>query len=378
MFDFSFNFDSNDVHTIHPYPAKFPPSVPHQLLQKLSKPGDVVLDPFCGSGTTLAEGLSFDCNVIGNDINFIALLISKVKTSNYSENDFMQCELYIKQIQDNYKVKKNIISKTEFKGIEHWFQDNVRYELDLIKEIIITIKDKKQKELLELVFSTIILDVSNQESDTRYASIDKNIQDDATIELFIKKYYLVKGKVSKFNYNENLTTIILNEDARQLKSIKDNSVDIIITSPPYANTYDYYLYHKQRMNWLDFDFNTSKNMEIGSRNEYSSKKRPIETWVRDIKGFIVAMQRVIRPNGYICIVIGDSVVNKIFFDALDAIKQIASDLNLEFVFSTSAPLSKNSRKFNHKFRTEHDKKEHIIILRKKVVDIMVKKSCDSF
>lgn len=364
MFDFSFNFDSKDIHTIHPYPAKFPPSVPHQLLQRLSNPGDVILDPFCGSGTTLAEGLSFDCHVIGNDINFIALLISKVKTSNYFESDFLNCESCIKQVLHNYKIQKHIKRKTEFKGIEHWFQDNVRYELDLIKETIVSIKDKKQKELLELVFSAIILDVSNQESDTRYASIDKNIQDEATIELFIKKYYLIKGKISSFNYNENLTTTILNEDARQLKSIQDNSVDIIITSPPYANTYDYYLYHKQRMNWLEFDFNTSKNMEIGSRNEYSSKKRPIETWVRDIKSFIAAMQRVIKSNGYICLVIGDSVVNKTFFDAQDAIKQIASDLGLEFVFSTSVSLSKNSRKFNHKFRTQHDKQEHIIILRK--------------
>lgn len=364
MFDFSFNLNSNDVHTIHPYPAKFPPSVPHQLLDKLSKPGDIILDPFCGSGTTLAEGLLFDCNVVGNDINFIALLISKVKTSQYSELDFIQCELCIKQIQDNYRRKKKLKKKTQFEGIGHWFQENVQYELDLIKETIIPIDNTKQKELLELVFSTIILDVSNQESDTRYAAINKNIQSGATIDLFIRKYDLIKSKISKFNYNEKLTTTILSEDARQLKSIQDNSVDIIITSPPYANTYDYYLYHKQRMNWLGFDFNTSKNMEIGSRNEYSSKKRPIETWIKDIKDFVKTMQRVTKPHGHICIVIGDSVVNKMFFDAQIAIQNIASELNLKFVFSTSVSLSKNSKKFNHKFRTSHNKKEHIIILQK--------------
>lgn len=364
MFDFSFNFDSKDVHTIHPYPAKFPPSVPHQLLQELSKPGDVILDPFCGSGTTLSEGLSFDCNVIGNDINFIALLISKVKTTLYSDKDFQSCEKKITELQENYKSKKDIDKRTDFKGIDHWFQDNVRYELDLIKEIIVAIKNKKQKELLELVYSAIILDVSNQESDTRYAAINKNIQDGFTIEQFIKKYLSIKNKISKNNYKDNLKTTILKEDARTLKSIKDNSVDIIITSPPYANTYDYYLYHKQRMNWLDFDFNESKNMEIGSRNEYSSKKRPVENWVNDIKGFITTMQRVTKQGGYICIIIGDSVVNKKLFDVHDAIKNIAKDIDLEFIFSTSVSLSKNSKKFNHKFRTQHDKQEHVIILRK--------------
>lgn len=364
MFDFSFNFDSKDVHTIHPYPAKFPASVPHQLLQKLSKPGDVILDPFCGSGTTLAEGLSFDCNVIGNDINFIALLITKVKTTNYTEEDFLACEQQISKLKQNYQKRNALNNKTMFKGIEHWFQENVQYELDLIKELIIGTKVKKQKELLELVFSNIILDVSNQESDTRYAAINKNIQDSFTIDLFIKKYNLIKEKISNNTHSENLYVTILNEDARQLSSIKDNSVDIIITSPPYANTYDYYLYHKQRMNWLNFDFNISKNMEIGSRNEYSSKKRPIENWINDIKEFITAMQRVTKEHGYICIVIGDSVVNKIFFDAHDAIKDIAQELNLEFIFSTSVSLSKNSKKFNHKFRSQFDKQEHVIILRK--------------
>lgn len=364
MFDFSFNFDSTNVHTIHPYPAKFPPSVPHQLLQRLSKPGDVILDPFCGSGTTLAEGLLFDCNVIGNDINYIALLISKVKTTKYSDKDFKSCEKEIDKLQEVYKARKSIDKKTDFKGIEHWFQDNVRYELDLIKEIIVAIKNKRQKELLELVYSAIILDVSNQESDTRYAAINKNIQDGFTIEQYIKKYLSIKNKVSTNKYKDNLKVTLLKEDARKLKSIKDNSVDVVITSPPYANTYDYYLYHKQRMNWLDFDFNESKNMEIGSRNEYSSKKRPIENWVNDIKDFILVMKRVTKQDGYICIIIGDSVVNKEFFDVHGVIKNIAEDIDLEFSFSTSISLSKNSKKFNHKFRTQHDKKEHIIILRK--------------
>lgn len=364
MFDFSFNFDSTNVHTIHPYPAKFPPSVPHQLLQRLSKPGDVILDPFCGSGTTLAEGLLFDCNVIGNDINYIALLISKVKTTKYSDKDFKSCEKEIDKLQEVYKARKSIDKKTDFKGIEHWFQDNVRYELDLIKEIIVAIKNKRQKELLELVYSAIILDVSNQESDTRYAAINKNIQDGFTIEQYIKKYLSIKNKVSTNKYKDNLKVTLLKEDARKLKSIKDNSVDVVITSPPYANTYDYYLYHKQRMNWLDFDFNESKNMEIGSRNEYSSKKRPIENWVNDIKDFILVMKRVTKQDGYICIIIGDSVVNKEFFDVHGVIKNIAEDIDLEFSFSTSISLSKNSKKFNHKFRTQHDKKEHIIILQK--------------
>ena len=364
MFDFSFNFSADDIHSIHPYPAKFPASVPHQLLKKLSKPGDTILDPFCGSGTTLAEGLQFDCNVIGNDINFIALLISTVKTTKFTENDFSICQKLLKQIEIDYTNKKEILNRTDFKGIEHWFQKNVTYELDLIKQVIFGLESSNAKKLLKLVFSAIVLDVSNQESDTRYAAIEKNIPDGFTIELFTKKFMQTKPKVEFYNYKNNLSINILNEDARELSSLNDNSIDTIITSPPYANTYDYYLYHKQRMNWLDFNFNTSKDMEIGSRNEYSSKKRPIENWINDIKSFVTTMKRVTKKDGFICIVIGDSVVKQVFFDAHKAVLDIAKELKLHNEYSTSISLSKNSKKFNHKFRTKHKKQEHVIILRK--------------
>jgi site-specific DNA-methyltransferase (cytosine-N4-specific) len=364
LFNFTFNFNSDNIHTIHPYPAKFPPSVPHQLLQELSKPGDVVLDPFCGSGTTLSEALSFNCHAIGNDINFIALLISRVKTTNYNDMDFQCIENKIKQIQDNYESKIKIKNVTNFKGIEHWFQENVRYELDVIKDVINSIENKKQKELLQLVFSRIIIDVSNQDSDTRYAAINKSIKDGDTLEKFLKQYTLIKDKVATTQYNTDLNINILNEDARILNSIQDETIDIIITSPPYANTYDYYLYHKHRMNWLGYDFNISKKQEIGSRNEYSSKKKPIEKWISDIEDFMLTMKRVTKANGYICIIIGDSVVNKIFFNAREVVEQIAEKIDLDLVFSTSISLSKNSKKFNHKFRTKYDKQEHVIILRK--------------
>ena len=178
-----------------------------------------------------------------------------------------------------------------------------------------------------------------------------------------KRYEVIKEKLKCIKFDKNLSVTHLSEDARYLNSIKSHSVDLIITSPPYANTYDYYLYHKQRMNWLGFDFKGSQNLEIGSRHEYSSKKRPVENWTKNITEFIFAMKRVVKLEGYICIVIGDSVVSGIFYDVLEAIRNISQQLNLEFVYSTSTSLSKNTRKFNHKFRSKMDKKEHVIILK---------------
>jgi len=364
MFDFEYKYDSHEIHSIYPYPAKFPPAVPYQLLKRFSKEGDIVFDPFSGSGTTLVEGLLHNCNVIGNDINPIALLISEIKITNYDLNDFKISDKYIDILLHNYEIKKELTNPTYFKNIKHWFQENVRYELDLIKEIIYQINNNKIQKLWKLVFSNIIIEVSNQESDTRYAAINKNLKDRYTIELFIKKYFSIKNILLKWNFKDNLKRKLYSEDSRNIKSIKNDSVDIIITSPPYANTYDYYLYHKHRMNWLGYDVNRTKNIEIGSRNEFSSKKRPIEKWENDIFLFTKEMKRVIKPKKYICIIIGDSVVNKKFFDAYEAYKKIAVDLDLNLIYHTSVSLSKNTKKFNYKFRTKMDKKEHLIILQK--------------
>ena len=69
------------THGIHPYPAKFIPQIPSCLVETYSRKGDVILDPFCGSGTTLLETIIRDRQAIGVDVNPIATLISKVKTS---------------------------------------------------------------------------------------------------------------------------------------------------------------------------------------------------------------------------------------------------------------------------------------------------------
>ena len=81
--DWSFHDEATNslTHGIHPYPAKFPPQIPARLIEILTRPGDVLLDPFCGSGTTLVEALRLDRSAVGTDINPIAVLVTETKTA---------------------------------------------------------------------------------------------------------------------------------------------------------------------------------------------------------------------------------------------------------------------------------------------------------
>jgi site-specific DNA-methyltransferase (cytosine-N4-specific) len=80
--DFAEARTGEGLHGIHPYPAKFIPQIPRALIE-LFHPGDAspVLDPFCGSGTTLAEAFLLGVNSIGVDLHPLATLIAKVKTT---------------------------------------------------------------------------------------------------------------------------------------------------------------------------------------------------------------------------------------------------------------------------------------------------------
>ncbi len=68
------------THYLFRYPAKFHPPVARALIERYSKPGELVLDPFCGSGTLMVEAVTLGRNAVGSDIDPIAVFISGVKT----------------------------------------------------------------------------------------------------------------------------------------------------------------------------------------------------------------------------------------------------------------------------------------------------------
>ena len=79
--DYSSRATNNPLHNYHSFPAKFPPELPRSFILELTNPKDIVLDPMLGSGTTILEAFLINRHAIEFDIDPLALLISKVKTS---------------------------------------------------------------------------------------------------------------------------------------------------------------------------------------------------------------------------------------------------------------------------------------------------------
>ena len=245
------------------------------------------------------------------------------------------------------------------------YVDNVAEEITHILNFINSIKNENVRDFLRIVLSSIIVKVSNQESDTRFAARNKNIEDSFVFKQFIDKAKEYLSRIAEFSEraNKDVSLTLLNADSRYLTMLEDESVDIIITSPPYANTYDYYLYHKFRKRWLDIDVKYAQNNEIGSRREYSSLKKPAEQWTIDLRKCFEEMYRLLKPNSLAFIVIGDSVIKKQLIKIDEVIKGFVGEIGFEVCNVISTSLSEHSRMFNPSF-TQKNKQEHLIILKK--------------
>ena len=372
------------VHNYHPYAAKFIPQLPRYLIKKFTNPYDVVLDPFCGSGTTIVEDLLLRRFGIGIEINPIGALVSKVKTTPLSDKQILYIMQFLKELEI---IKKILLSKYQnnnffqcndkyeynlpdladtlnFPNKFHWFKKDVLDAILQIKNKIDDIDDMDVRDFLLVALSSIIVMVSNQESETRYAAIDKDINIEAVFILFKNKVKDMTRRMQEFNssVSKDVYGKIYRKDSRFIDFIPENSVDFIITSPPYPNTYDYYLYHKLRMVILGFDYKYVQKNEIGSRHKHSSKREDISTYVHSVKQCFQNFAKILKPGHYFAIIIGDSVIRSKKYDGYDLIKNIASSTRFEVTQHISYDLDGVSRLFNKSFRIK-GKKEHIIILK---------------
>jgi len=352
------------THNFHTYPAKYIPQIPKYFIERYTKLGDTVYDPFVGCGTTLVECKLLGRNGIGVDSNPIATLVTKAKTTALSNEDIAYAREFLATLisADENKIK---IQLPSFHNIDHWFIKDVQLALALISILIKDLDNDRVQTFLNTVFSSIVVEVSNQESDTRYARKESKFSKGEVISLFIKKanaMLLRMEQFAKLAY-ASADVVVLNKSSHSVVEILDESVDLIITSPPYANTYDYYLYHKHRINWLGFNLREVQNSEIGSRHKHSSMKLEIDDFLSNLRECFSDALRTLKIGAHFVIVIGDSVIRGKHFDALEFTNEIMLNNGCVLIDSSSQQLKKSTRMFNPKF-TNASKNEHLLVYQK--------------
>lgn len=350
-----------DLPAPHPYPCSFRERDIENLIEPNAK---TFLDPFCGSGTSLLAAAREGRTAYGFDCNPIAILIAQFRTLKTGSRFFattesvMSCAapgLRALVLESNHKLHA-------FEGRDHWFSREAQSALWAILHFEQTLPPGEDVHTwYRLAISRIINRVSRQDSETRYVAREKGLRRAEIIDIFLesldfsRQYLLDRGSL------RGAVSGSVADSGRRIP-LDDASVDCIVTSPPYANTMDYYLYHKQRMNVLGYDFKAAQNTEIGSRWEYSSLKRPLGKWEAQFRHSLSEMRRVLRPDSQCVLIIGDSQVAGKLVDAAAMTRGFADEIGFSCVRVDSVDMSERSRSFSRAFQRPH-KKEHTIHLR---------------
>jgi site-specific DNA-methyltransferase (cytosine-N4-specific) len=340
----------NGSHSIHPYPAKFIPLIPKNLIE-LFYPGDgsKILDPFCGSGTTLVESMNMGIDSVGIDLHPLAALIAKVKTTPISA-DLLAIGKQV-SISAQKKVSEQAVSIPEIPNVDHWFQKHIQIALAVLISEINSIEDSDISNALKVAFSSIVVRVSNQDSDTRYAAIEKNVtQVDVWnhFERAAKSVGLVVSGIGEELFSNRPQIKIITKDLMQVEPDEvGKGIGLVITSPPYPNAYEYWLYHKYRMYWLGMDPIAVREKEIGARPHYFKKNHQTEEdFERQMERCFWLLSKVMIPNCYACFVVGRSIIHGRHIDNEALLERAARLHGFRKVGSVARKIARNRKSFN--------------------------------
>jgi DNA modification methylase len=291
------------VHKFHSYPARFIPQLPLSFIKIFTKEGDMVLDPFCGCGTTLVEAFLNNRESVGNDFNPLAVLISKVKTTLIPVDEFQYLEKKINKTKryidlDYWRIEERA-NNLPNRMVSKIFNKALIGKLEALREMILELEQESRKDLYDLARVAL--------SSAIWSLVENGNSLDVE-NTFIKKIQMMKKELLKMGKLIRVPSLakIIKGDARKLE-IDDELADLIITSPPYVNALDYYRVHMYNMLWLGMDFDIFRKHEIGGHSHFVANRfRLLSEYLGDMLRSIIEMNRTLKKNKMCVIVVGNS------------------------------------------------------------------------
>ena len=378
--DWSFTDDDTGylTHDLHPYPAKFIPQIPAHLIAGLSVRGDVICDPFGGSATTAIEAVRLGRRAVSFDANPLSALIGRVKTGYMTSEvraDLDQLAAAVHGHVAGAGKKRSSWSRDlrtrhehyvpDIPNFEKWFEACVVGELALLRHLIDRTTEGLARDAALLALSRIIVRVSNQDSETRYVSVGKSVRPTLTLTAFLESLGTVTRRL------ETAARDLQRADARFLTGdaradlpalVGDNTVDLIVTSPPYANATDYHLYHRFRLFWLGFDPRALGRIEIGSHLRHQRNRTGFDEFCAEMTDVLHGCFRILLPGRYAVFVVGDALFKGEHFSTSDAICDAARTAGFSVCGTIGRRIHDTRRSFAKPARRARD--ERLVVLRR--------------
>lgn len=383
------NFHGEDSgyasHDLHAFAAKFPPQLPRAFIRGLTDPGQVVLDPMMGSGTTVVESLLEGRHGLGMDIDPLALRLGQVKTMEADVERLRSegCRVLSRAqalLSNGRAVDENLSRRFDERTrafVDYWFLPSTQRELTALVLATEDVGDAAARAFLELTLSAIIVTKSGGVSRARDLAhsrphlVESKVPRNA-IEQFSTRLRKNLASISRIKTNGTMAASLAGDATRM--PFADRTIDLIVTSPPYANAIDYMRAHKFSLVWLGEsigDLSELRSRYLGServgRAPYATLPLTVETVVHqlgerdsaraailrkyfvEMKSVLAEMYRVLRDDSAAVVVVGTSVMRGIDVRTHECLADIAAEVGFDVVGVVRRVLDRNKRMMPARF-----------------------------
>lgn len=403
------------THGLHTYPARMHPATAGALIGTVfgealaREPACAFLDPFCGSGTTLVEARRAGLSAIGVDANPLAVAIARAKTWVQPDNRLKKMRQLGQKIADRALAAGKAARRSgyeapperEIPGVDahvrnrrlhNWFAPHVRRELESLAGGIdgVRASDQELADVLTVLLSSILYKVSKRASDTDARRVERNIGRGAAARLFAERAGLLyRGLTDLRSVADGPAAVVHLGDARHLGGhgdghgdvhldggqpgetplIADASIDGVITSPPYAGTYEYATQQQLRLDFLGMPGDDFRAAELGARSHFqvgdgARRRRARRRYLRSLSAVFAQLARVARPGARMAVMLGDSVAGERAMWAEEVMARALPAEHLEILAWAGQERSKLGGRERDAFG-DRPKREYIFLLRRR-------------
>lgn len=365
-------------HNIHAFAAKFPPQIPRAFITELTRPGEVVLDPMSGSGTTLIEAVFAGRYGVGVDLDPLASLVAKVKSTPFAlercaeagREVLIEARKRLRPASDGRLLRFYSPKAVEF--FRYWFRDHTTDQLFALVRAIRKVDDPQIRSFLKVIFSACIITKSGSLTLARdlahsrpHRDLNRQVKQNA-LDVFEDRVGSAVESLHDISQSP-YSSCMLRGDTRTLP-ISSNSVHLIVTSPPYAaNAIDYMRAHKFSLIWfgydpkelsalrgnyigserkpgsLEVDSKTGNGIIRGLKNIEEGRAAAVAHYFNEMKPSLLEMLRVLQSGRAAVLVVGSSIIKGIDIKAPTVLAEIAESVGFRVVSVARREIVRDAR-----------------------------------
>lgn len=357
--DWDYAGDQSDSRfsSLHFYPGRLISQIPAALIGSLSKAGDRVLDPYCGSGTTLLEAQRLGRPGVGIDINPVAMLIGRAKSLSVSGTRLRGVlSVHLQRIVSERLSSGSIEGANLYRIPESvqgakWYHPATLFELSLLWSYISSCSGIA-KHLLEFCFSSILVSACSETRHWGYICDNTrplSARYESAFSLFeaaveeLCAAYDERDRRQKTARSLPRVKFECGDAAHTLRKYAAEQFGLVVCSPPYFGVIDYVKAQRLTMEWFGHDIQDFRQLETGARSK-RHRLKAFEEYISDVRAVFVEVTRTLRSGAYCCVILGQSTKRR---ETIPELIQTLTEAGLEMKLQLARDVAVRRRQQPH-------------------------------